>query len=153
MNIILYNTSSDKKDLHKNLSNSLGSSTFEPKGDMDILRPYIILNHVGNTFKTANYCYIEELGRYYFIVSKRGLIGGRMAFELMVDPLVSFSSPISNLYVLADRGSKAINNPYYDNGTLVTDCKHTKQIINFSDGFSNSGTYILITCGAPAEEP
>lgn len=151
MTIELFNNTSDNNNLNKSLT-SHGNKQCDIKGEIDLIRPTFVVGHVSNQFKDCNYCYVPDYGRYYYITNKKGLLGNRMMLECVVDPLMSFKDAIKEMSVIADRANASIRNPYFDNGTLVNDCKHTKQIINFNNGFSNSGCYILLTCGIDTME-
>lgn len=150
MTINLYNNTSDNNVLDKNIT-FIASHICDIKGEIDLDAPTFILAHVPNEFYNANYLYSQEYDRYYYIQKKRGLLGARMVIECYIDPLMSFKGEIKQMYVLADRAGESLHNPYFDNGTLVTDCVHAKEVINYPYGFDNDGKYILVTCGHAAE--
>lgn len=106
MNITFYTNSADP--LKANKSGSLtqlvqltGCSII---GDFNILTPRIKVAANANT-KTANYCYISDFDRYYFIKDKVGLSGTHIELLLENDLRYNFLSVIQNSDVTASRSN------------------------------------------------
>lgn len=101
MDITLYINKMDKRYLIKNLT-PLGSySGLVAKDNLNILTPKIILTNLNNGIVPeimgfANYCYIPNLLRYYYIVDKELLTGQRISFSCMIDPLQTYRNAIKN---------------------------------------------------------
>ena len=118
MDIILYNTNSDPRKLNKTLV-QLSSISVRLKDDTDIMRPVIELDSA-NLPPTANYCYIEKFGRYYFINRQGISIGHDLLLTLDVDVLMSFAGIIKNSRVVAKRTSNKYNRYISDNIPLLS---------------------------------
>lgn len=73
--------------------------------DMSILQPILIIEYNAN-FVNANYAYIEELNRYYYITNIELTNGNRMKLYLTVDVLMSFADDIkkANITVVRNGG-------------------------------------------------
>lgn len=118
MNIILYNTNSDPRKLNKSLT-QISTISVRLKDDTDIMRPVIELDSA-NLPPTANYCYIEKFGRYYFI-NRQGITTGRdLTLTLDVDVLMSFADIIKNSRVVAKRTSNKYNRYINDSIPLLS---------------------------------
>lgn len=101
MNITIYTNSTDKRYLNKNLKQIGSYSGLVAKDNLNILTPEIILTNVNNGIVPeimgfANYCYIPNLLRYYYIVDKKLLTGQRISFSCMVDPIYTYKDAIKN---------------------------------------------------------
>lgn len=107
MNIILYNTNSDTRRLNKTLT-QISTIPFRLKDDTDMARPVIELDSA-NLPPTANYAYIADLGRYYYINGQRILPGNQLELTLKSDVLMSFKDIILNSVVVARRSSNNYN--------------------------------------------
>ena len=107
MDIILYNTKDDNRKLNKTLT-EIKTITVRLKDDTDIMHPVIELNGA-NLPPTANYCYIADFGRYYYINQQDIKIGRDLVLTLSVDVLMSWKSLILNSTVIAERTSNKYN--------------------------------------------
>lgn len=76
-----------------------------PKEDLDIMHPVIDVtyNSIENLMTTANYMYISELNRYYYITNKSLLIGNKIRLEGNIDILNTYKEYILNLNTLIVR--------------------------------------------------
>ena len=72
-----------------------------PKGELNIMKPQLIIKvdsaNIGELMGFANYMYIPELGRYYYIQSKSLLTGNRISLTGAIDVLKTYDSGIRNL--------------------------------------------------------
>lgn len=73
-------------------------------GDMDILRPRIKVIADADT-KAANYCYISDFDRYYFVKNKVGLTGTHITLDLQNDLAYNFYTVVNNSDVTATRSN------------------------------------------------
>lgn len=64
----IYKNTSDNITVNKNISQLGSNLTLSMKEDTDIINPTIFISRTIN-MKTANYLYIQDLNRYYFINS------------------------------------------------------------------------------------
>ena len=146
MNIRLHYNSSDNRCINKTLDTGCElSGTL--REETSIIRPEIIIKSELPIVR-YNYAYIPEFKRYYYISNIESLRQNVWKLHLEVDPLMSFRADILALKVVVSKQSLTINgDEYIDDGSLVTDNLMFKTIYNFSNGFNNSGEYILITAG------
>lgn len=115
MNITFYTNTADSlvadKTLHlTTLKTVTGAQII---GDMNILSPRIKVIADADT-KAANYCYISDFDRYYFVKDKVGLSGTHLELLLENDLRYNFLSVIQNSDVTANRSnmySKNIPDP------------------------------------------
>ena len=93
MNIILYNTSSNKLKLDKALTGAL-TKTIQVKGTIDILDPVITIAYDVNAL-TKNYAYIETFGRYYVYKKAPDVLPGQsITLYLHVDVRKTYQAQI-----------------------------------------------------------
>ncbi len=107
MTIKLYNNASLSNRLYKRIT-ELSSSEFFFKSASDVVNPTIILSNPGEV-KKANYAYIEEFGRYYFVESYQILDNNRVQLSLKVDVLMSFSEQILNSTIICNTSTTKAN--------------------------------------------
>lgn len=145
MDIKLYYNTSDNRCVQKVIQNELLlQGTL--REDTSLIEPVITIH--SNEIPRQNYAYIAQFSRYYFINNKESIRTGLWRLHLFVDPLMSFKADILALKVVVDKQSLEVNgDEYIDDGSLVTDNLMFKDIYNFSNGFNNTGEYILITAG------
>ena len=103
MQITLYTNKSDKRTLNKTLV-ELSAVEIILKNDTDITRPVISLN---SDFLPpgANYCYIPEFARYYYLTEQRVLIGRMLEITLAIDVLMSWRAQILESTAIAVRST------------------------------------------------
>lgn len=107
MDIILYNNTDDNRKLNKTLT-AIKTISARLKDDTDIMHPVIELD-AANLPPTANYCYIADFKRYYYINQQGIKIGRDLTLTLSVDVLMSFKDVISNSVVVARRSGTNYN--------------------------------------------
>ena len=91
MKLKIYNNNSNENVLYKNIT-LVNELDFNLKTDNSILQPILILkNYIG-----GNYCYIDDLKRYYFINDVKLLNGGLYELHLNVDVLMTYKDEIIN---------------------------------------------------------
>ena len=146
MIIDLYRNHSEKNHLTKNLSNEL-SLNGTLKQETSIINPEIIIEI--NNPSTYNYMYIPLFHRYYYITDIESIRNNLWRIKGTVDVLMSFANQISNCYVLISDTQNTPEN-YVSGEQCKTTVKTKTDIINFPNGFNNTGEYILITSGGIA---
>ena len=107
MQLVLYNNLSDKRQINKNIT-ELSTVEIKLKNDGEIIKPTIILS-AGFLPPAANYAYISDLHRYYFIDGQKIIPGNQLELSLSVDVLMSWKSAILNSSVIAERTSNKYN--------------------------------------------
>lgn len=72
-----------------------------PKGELNIMKPQLIVKvdsaNIGELMGFANYMYIPELSRYYYIQDKSLLTGNRISLTGSIDVLMTYAAGIRNL--------------------------------------------------------
>lgn len=119
MNVILYHNKSDKREAYKSLK-SLGSYEGELKEDSGIVNPTILLN-MSSIPKNANYAYIAEFGRYYYVgesVSKGSTL---WQVSMSSDPLMTSYDQLIKLSAVIERQENVMNWYLEDQRLLSTD--------------------------------
>ena len=107
MKIVLYNNKSDSRVLNKSIE-QLAEIDVILKSAQNIMSPEIMLQTKTLPIN-ANYCYISDFGRYYFINAQRLDNGNIGRIELVVDVLMSFKNLILKSTVVAERTSNKYN--------------------------------------------
>jgi hypothetical protein len=145
MDIKLYYNSSDNRYINKILIDEFSiSGTL--REETSIINPIIIIKNAEPI--RYNYAYIPQFKRYYYINNIESIRNGIWKLYFEVDPLMSFKTDILALKVVVNKQSLAKNgDEYIDDGSLVIDNLLFKTVYNFSNGFNNTGEYILITAG------
>lgn len=143
MTATLYTNTSDNKYLTKSIS-SLGAVSIQLKEDTDLIKPVIILENSA-AVQGANYIYIDDFGRYYYIVEKT-FSHQRMELKLRVDVLMSFASGIKACDCVAARSASKYNMYLDDNQytRLQYNQVYTKP---FPNAFSKALNYVLLIAG------
>ena len=144
MTLKLYNNQSENNTIGKNLSQIGSDITCTIKGDMSLYSPTIILDY--SDISGANYAYIQEFDRYYFITDRPVITGGRMELNLKSDPLETFKDDILSLSAVVIK-QQSKGNMYFNDGSFNVTAREFLQSITFPNGFNSEGDFILITCG------
>ena len=140
MTVIFYKYNGIKNKINKTLENGLTVNDVIIQNDFDITDFYLLIKNT--TFSSEyNYCYIQDLGRYYFIESVEKMNGTIYKIRLTVDVLKSFSTQIENINAIITKSE----NPDVN----FVDCEksenYTSEVINLTDNFNHSGNLILVT--------
>lgn len=145
MEIIFYYNKSDERQIFKELQGGLSLSG-NLKDASSIISPVITIENSGVV--RYNFCYIPQWQRYFFvrdIVSERT---GLYTVYLECDVLMSFKNDIAMFQVVVDKQSDDSNgDEYIDDNSLVCDNIMFTRVYNYSAGFNEQPTYILITAG------
>ena len=140
MTVIFYKYVGIKNKINKTLENGLTVNDVIIRNDFDITAFELLIKDT-NFNSEYNYCYIQDLGRYYFIESVERMNGTIYKIRLSVDVLKSFSTQIENINAIIVKSE----NPDND----FVDCEksenYTSEVINLTDNFNHSGNLILVT--------
>lgn len=137
MKIIFYNTTSEKNRIEKVLTDEkIIEGNF--KNSVSVLYPVITLNTENFNY---NYCYIQQLNRYYFIDAIEITRTNLYTINLKIDVLQSYKNDIKNLSVVISQSNK---NPYYNGYIKGVDSRTNIIRKNFENNFNESGTNILL---------
>ena len=151
MKIILYNNKSDSRVLNKNIEH-LEEIDVILKSAQNIMSPEIMLQTKTLPIN-ANYCYISDFGRYYFINAQRLDNGNVSKIELTVDVLMSFKNLILKSTVVAERTTNKYNRYLPDIVPTLAKFNNIYKLFTppavglpfYSDGITSENYSILLT--------
>ena len=140
MTVIFYKYNDIKNKINKTLENGLTVNDVVIQNDFDITDFDLLIKN--SDFNSGyNYCYIQDLGRYYFIESVEKMNGTIYKIRLTVDVLKSFSTQIENINAIITKSENPDDN--------FVDCEksenYTSEVINMTDNFNHNGNLILVT--------
>ena len=148
MKIKFYINNSRFDRLNKNdyLTNEKTIDTFYFKSKEDTNDLTIQINDK-SFLKDYNYCYIEELKSYYFIVSKTVINNSIIELTLHNDLLMTFKDKLLEQDCIISRQEKVFD-AYLNDDTIQVESYERIQTRLFPNGFSNSdASFILVVCG------
>lgn len=142
--ITMYTNTSDRRRAQKALT-EIAVKSCELKGDVDLLRPVLVLTGDAATYAECNYMYIEAFKRYYFCTVK-SIPGGMLEITGEVDVLSSaWELGLSDLSCVMERQQDNWN-LYLNDGTLKAYSNDLIQTKSWPQGFSDP-KYVLIVAG------
>ena len=140
MTVIFYKYDGIKNKINKTLENGLTVNDVIIQNDFDITNFDLLIKN-SNFSSKYNYCFIQDLERYYYIDSVEKMNGTIYKIRVSVDVLKSFSSQIENINAIITKSENPDNN--------FVDCEksenYTSEVINLTDNFNHSGNLILVT--------
>ena len=133
----LYKNHSENNDLQKHITDKrvINATSRE---SVDTLRP--VVNLAGIQVNEYNYCYVQELKRFYYIENTIAHTNGVLTLHLRVDVLMSYITDIK-----ASKGlivKQRDYNPYY--GDYEVEARADTEQLNFEDKFNHTGEYIVV---------
>lgn len=149
MDIILYQTTSERERVNKDLSSSLPLSGYL-RGECSVTNPSFNIEVTNPS--DYNYCYIPDFGRYYYITNIVSVRTNIWRIDCNVDVLMSFKDAILNLDVIVSDislGESPVST-YFSGEQWASTVRTKTDIINFPNGLLDNGEYILITSGGVA---
>ena len=135
--IDMYKNKSDNNVLDKVLTDKCTINGLS-RVEVDLLAPVIDIS--GVYVNEFNYCYVQELQRYYYITKTTLNPNGIARLSLRVDVLMTYADDIR-----ASRGlitKQADYNPYY--GDYNVEAKAQQVRHDFRNAFTSQGEYVLI---------
>lgn len=143
----IYTNKSDNKVINKNielLSDNLSISLLD---DTSLYNPYLILNkNVIADFPYANYVYIPDFKRYYYIDNIEFLTGGHVGITCTCDVLMSFKDYILNQVCVLDR-QESNANLYLPDNEMIYQANEQTQVLSFPISLPQDNANILIVAG------
>ena len=95
MKITFYTNESSNNTLNKNIAEKLNIDvTF--KNDFDLVSPVFLMSNIDFNKDNINYCYIEELKRFYFISSWSLVRNDLIQVSLQTDYLMTYKDVVLN---------------------------------------------------------
>lgn len=146
MNITLYTNKSAKNVVDKQLT-SIGSIiTGQLRNESSLIDPVIRFEGNISTFAHANYMYIEEFSRYYFITDLKSVRNGIFEVTAHVDPLTTYKSQLRALNAVIYRQQNKWNLYLNDGGIKAYQNPHVV-LKKFPNGF-NTFNFVLAVAGS-----
>lgn len=140
MTVIFYKYNGIRNKINKTLADGLTVNDVIIQNDFDITDFELLIKN-SNYNQEYNYCYIQDLGRYYFIESIERMNGTIYKIRVTVDVLKSFSSQIENINAIIVKSENPNDN--------FVNCEKSEtfenEVINLTDNFNHSGNLILVT--------
>lgn len=140
MTVIFYKYDGIKNKINKTLSGGFTVNDVIIQNDFDITNFDLLIKN-SNFSSEYNYCYIQDLGRYYYIDSVEKMNGTIYKIRVSVDVLKSFSTQIENINAIITKSENPDDN--------FVDCEksvnYTNEVINLTDNFNHNGNLILVT--------
>ena len=145
MTIKLYKNLSDKLMVDKSITQLGYDITGTLREGCSIIDPVIKLEStVGEHLTDANYAYIAEFGRYYYINNIR-CVGKLFELSMHVDVLKTYASGIRSNTAVVSRQEKQYN-LYLQDGVFKEQSNPHYEIKKFPSGFT-SFNFILAVAG------
>lgn len=142
MTLKLYQNTSANNVIHKNTT-LLATIDCEIKEDgFSIINPIVTISR--KHFNNANYCRIEEYGRYYFISDIKLLFGNRIQLTLDSDDICN--ADFTNIKGLCVRNEFVGLSGQIDS-MLPLDSSVETSVVEFTNGFSDKLQYVLTVLG------
>lgn len=145
MTITLYENKSEKNKVHKEITEK-SVKVGRLRENTSIVTPMFTIEGVFSELSQANYIYVAEFRRYYYITDMVQIAGNLTQISCRVDVLMSFKDEIlANTAVIARQEAKFnrylndANFKTYQNNIVVT-----KKLSGA--GFGEAG-FILVTAG------
>lgn len=122
MNITLMNTDSPNNMIDKTVTIVADYTGAVARVNLSVENPVLILEESVANIMSANYCYISDFGRYYYITDKTADVNGVWTISLKVDVLESFKNDIYQLKGIVQR-QKDNYNMYLKDDKIPVDCR------------------------------
>lgn len=137
MTAILYNNTSDSREINKNLT-ELATINITLYLDTNVTNPVFKLK---NFLNNANYMYVPDLHRYYYI-NNYTLSTQCVYLHCSVDVLMSYKTELLNTECLISRSETDYNDNIVD--TLAPITENTAYTVkNFGENIKTTEHYII----------
>lgn len=137
MTAILYNNKSDNREINKNIA-EISTIDVTLYMDTNLLKPILKVKTFNNN---ANYIYVPNLGRYYYI-DNCTLSNQCVYLHCSVDVLMSYKTELLNTECLISRSETDYNDNIVDTLAPITeDTEYT--VKNFGENIKTTEHYIL----------
>lgn len=144
MKVVFYKCTDDKKKVIKKNKTEITTKECDIKEPCTILQPQLIVSYSKELLK-ANYIYIEDFNRYYFIENPTLETGGCLLFSCEADDLTNWQSYLKNKKFYIERQEKTYSSLIVD--TDVPSFNDRIQVIKTLGTFGNTPTIYLNTTG------
>ena len=150
MTIQIQQTTSEKNKIGKSISTLYTASGALREGT-SIINPVIKISGANvPTLRNANYMYIPDFNRYYFITDIKSVRNGLIEISGQVDVLQTYASQIRNNMAIIKRNANSWN-LYIEDGLFKTYANPHIFTKEFPSGFKDP-SYVLFVAGGKAVE-
>lgn len=115
------------------------------RDECSLLDPIITVQ--GASLPKANYAYIPEFNRYYFMTEPRSIRTNLWEISLSVDPLYTYYKGILSLEAYVERSTAHINPDIVDGQVVIEQGEKIAVLSADNDLFDTSATYVLNAFG------
>ena len=150
MQLTYYNNKTDRRYINKTLEQISRTGHSNPVtvkliDNTTIAHPTFMMRDA-DIYMTANYCYVDDLHRYYYIDNIE-LSQGQAYLHCTEDVLMTYKNDIPRLEVIASRNEIDYNLYQVDNEMMVNNYPSVSRI-EFSKGFDkNKQNFVLCVIG------
>ena len=135
----LFKNSSENNDVSKTLTDEHKVTGYS-RVVVDMLNPVIEL--AGIEVNSYNYCYVQELNRYYYIENITISPNGVYRLSMRIDVLMTYRDDIMASHGLITKNREY--NPY--TGDVDVESRYTLEKHEFENGFDfTNGDFVLVT--------
>ena len=135
----LYKNSSENNDVSKTITDEHKVTGYS-RVVVDMLNPVIEL--AGIEVNSYNYCYVQELNRYYYIENINISPNGVYRLSMRIDVLMTYRDDIMASHGLITKNREY--NPY--TGDVDVESRYTLEKHEFENGFDfTNGDFVLVT--------
>ena len=138
----MYGTTDDSRVIDKTLT-AIKTLTAKPAEPMTILTPRVVIDYDADVI-AANYAYIPEFGRYYYITDISIATGNRMTVSLTVDVLKTYADEIRECGGVVSRSEAAGNPTYIPDSSLPINPNKKELLTSKSKFTTNTGNVYLV---------
>lgn len=138
VHIELYNNTERENKINKSLPTGL-ETVGEIRESVNIFNPSIMIEKIDTVF---NYCYIQELMRYYFVRSYTIVNSKMIQLTLELDVLKTYESEIAEITGTIIEMENA--NKYFSGYETKHDVRPITQKIDFENNFNTDGNIIMV---------
>lgn len=150
MNVNFYKYTGDDRVLNKSLIFLYSCNTMQPFENVEMLNPILILSKSDNN-DSANYIFISDFNRYYFVKNKEEKRGGIIVLHCSIDVLMSHKNSILNCPITCLRNENVGITQVIDKKLpILTNNEEIKQIVVENENFAytiNPYRYVLQVVG------
>ena len=154
MTLKFYNISDDPRTLTKGLrdtgadANLIKTVTAKLKGDSSVGEPVFEIKYDGDLL-SANYFYVVDWSRYYFIPKPSTLSMQRMFVQGRCDVLMTYRTQIKELVCVIERQEDRDRcDMYLPDKAFRQESRHIVQCISFPNSFhKENSSFVLATGG------
>lgn len=148
MTITFYRITDDKRQVSKTLNSTtkLKDSTGEIKSDCSVMNPRLEMSYDAALI-TANYMYIPDFGRYYFI-DRIDTSAQRLFIQGHIDVLQTYSEQIRDLTCVVARQEAENKSNLYLNDEIWKNLQIRQAVpLAFPKSFDKDGSFVFVTGG------